>query len=226
MAETNQRLKAILQDARVICLSKYQVLEERLGIDDPDVIKIKQDLDTGFEHFNEPSIWMRTIHFQENEVMTFFLKIDGDDGSDVQRFHDTIHEFFDYLKERTEEPQSKDLELGQTTDFNLQVLDVLRQNQHKIRGRKQFFKNQGTDLDQHANFLKLQQHQDEVQGKYRQALETNAVLSKETDKLIFRNIGEAIQQADELDPFLFIYTTFTAAMKNKLPVPADPPVTP
>lgn len=222
MSTTNQRLKVLLHDAKLICLSKYQVLQTNVGDSDTELVAIKKEMDSCFIRFDNPAIWAQTIVFDEQDVTGFLLDIEGLGNADVDSFSSRIRSFITFLDEDVLKTALVESQNRTPSDFNRQVLDQLLQTQRKIQGRKTFFKNQGTDVDTHPDFIPLEQEQQVAIEAYREALKQNLVASTESDVRIFKIIGESIQMATELVKFFVAYMRFTNTMERKLPAAAEP----
>jgi hypothetical protein len=217
MKTDNERLKVILHDAKLICMSKLQMVQGKFGATHPHVDDINKKMNKAISVFDNPVLWMRPIPFEENDMTNFVVKIDLCDPADLTLFVTEMGNFIKYLEIKVLKDPLANMEASDISDFNLKVLDALLQNQRNIGGRKVFFKNQGIDVDNHPQFIPLRDEQEPILVEYRRVLNKNEVQSTESDVSIFKMIGNAIQQATELTKFFDIYKMFTTAMKRKLP---------
>lgn len=218
----NERFKVILTDAKLICLSKYNLVEAKFGADHADVAAIKTEMDTTTGHFDNPALWLSPIPFDEDAITGFIVKIDQCDPSDLPLFLTELRGFIKYLQNTVLKAPIAAMETTDINDFNLKVLDELLQAQRNVGGRKAYFKNQGTDLDNHPPFVVLQDEQRPILEEYRRVLRTNEVQSTESDVLIFKRIAAAIHQSTILAKFLLVYAMLTSTMKAKLPAEPKP----
>ncbi|HFA51142.1 MAG TPA: hypothetical protein ENJ95_19195 [Bacteroidetes bacterium] len=223
MKTDNERLKVILHDAKLICFSKFHLVQAKFGETNAEVAAIKKEMDGVIGHFDNPALWLSPIPFDEDKLTDFFIKIDGDDPADLPVFLLHMRSFIGYLDEKVLKKPLAEMEATDTSHFNAKVLDALTQVQRNTGGRKVFFKNNGTDVDAHPDFIPLQEEQRPVIAEYRRVLASNEVDAVESDVLIFKRIGEAIQQAVVLAKFFALYKKFTTTMKNKLPAEPAPP---
>lgn len=221
MKTDNERFKVILTDAKLICLSKYNLVEAKFGADNAEVAAIKTEMDATVGHFDNPALWLSPIPFDEDAITGFVVKIDQCDPADLTTFLTDLRSFIKYLQDTVLKAPIAAMESTDITDFNLKVLDELLQAQRNIGGRKAFFKNNGTDLDAHPPFITLQDEQRPVLEEYRRVLKANEVTATESDVLIFKRIAAAIQQSTVLEKFLLVYAMLTSTMKAK--IPAAPP---
>lgn len=217
MTTDNERFKVILHDARLISLSKFQMVEAKFGATNADLIALGKEIDTSVGLFNDPAVWVSPIPFEEDQITTFMIEIDQCDPNDLPNFLKLMRSFLTYLKDKVMKASREERRTNAITDFNLKVLDSLLIAQRNITGRKTFFKNQGVDLDTNSQFVPLQQAQIPVLAAYRSALNNNQVQSTESDVLIFKRIGEGIKQSTVLSKFLSFYGMLTNTMKSKLP---------
>ncbi len=217
MQTDNQRFKILLHDARVICLNKLQMVQAKFGASQADLTALAKEMDTTTGHFNNPVLWMNPIPFEEAEIMDYVLKIDSSDPADLPGFLGLMRQFIAYLEDKVLKAPLESALAITVSDFNLKVLDALLIAQRNIAGRKVFFRNQGTDLDTHADFIPLQQAQTSVLVSYRKALNENTVQSTESDVIIFDRIAEGIKKSDVLTKFFDFYKMLTSTMKSKLP---------
>lgn len=224
MKTDNNRLKIILHDAKLICLSKFQVLKAKYGDTHPEIDAINKQMNKTISSFDNATLWAFQIPFEENDITTLIVKIDLCDTDDLSGFITSIrnlifyleHELLDLSQFITRSIET-DTASSEISDFNLKVLDAISQNQRNIGGRKQYFKNQGIDVDNHPDFIPLSKEHEPVYTEYRKVLTANVVQSTESDVTLFKRIGDAIQQTTELTKFFDIYKLFTEVMKKKLP---------
>lgn len=222
MKTDNERLKVILHDAKLICMSKLQMVQVKFGATHPQVDDINKKMNKAIGFFDNSLLWMRPIPFEENDITEFVMKIDLCDPADLTLFVTEMVNFINYLEVKVLKGPLANMEAFDISDFNLRVLDALLQNQRNIGGRKLFFKNQGIDVDNHPQFIPLRNEQEPIITEYRRVLNENEVQSTESDVSIFKLIGNAIQQTTELTKFFDIYKMFTTAMKKKLPAGSVP----
>ncbi|NUQ25548.1 MAG: hypothetical protein HUU34_16500 [Saprospiraceae bacterium] len=217
MTTDNERFKVILHDARLISLSKFQMVEAKFGATNADLIALGKEIDTSVGLFNDPAVWASPIPFEEDQIAAFMVEIDQCDPGDLPGYLKLMRRFLAYLKDNVLKASSEERKSVSISDFNLKVLDALLTTQRNITGRKMFFKNQGIDLDTNAQFIPMQKAQAEVLSVYRNALNNNTVQSTEMDAVLFKRIGDFIKQATLLPNFLNFYGMFTTSMKNKIP---------
>lgn len=217
MTTDNERFKVILHDARLISLSKFQMVEAKFGATNADLIALGKEIDTSVGLFNDPAVWVSPIPFEEEEITTYLVKIDASDPNDLPQYLKLMRDFLAYLKNKVLKASSDVRKSVSISDFNLKVLDALNVAQRNVVGRKQFFKNKGIDLDAKPQFITLQKAQSETLSAYRSVLNNNQVQSTELDVMLFKRIGEGIKQATQVQPFMNFYGMLTTSMKSKIP---------
>ncbi|MBL7794816.1 MAG: hypothetical protein JNK77_20940 [Saprospiraceae bacterium] len=217
MTTDNERFKVILHDARLISLSKFQMVEAKFGATNADLIALSKEIDTSVGLFNDPAVWVSPIPFEEEEITTYLVKIDASDPNDLPQYLKLMRDFLAYLKNKVLKASSDVRKSVSISDFNLKVLDALNIAQRNVVGRKQFFKNKGIDLDAKPQFITLQKAQSETLSAYRSVLNNNQVQSTELDVMLFKRIGEGIKQATQVQPFMNFYGMLTTSMKSKIP---------
>lgn len=217
MTTDNERFKTILHDARLICLNKLQQVQAQFGKEHTEVAALESEMNAVIGHFDNPALWLNPIPFDEMEITTYITQVDATNPGDLPSFKENVRNFIAYLNDQVLKAPISSMESNNTSDFNLKVLDALTQCQRNIGGRKVFFKNQGTDLDNDPAFQEKQNEQRPAMDRYREALKTNEVQSVESDWIIFNRISEAIRQATVLVQFFAIYDLLTKTIKSKLP---------
>jgi hypothetical protein len=219
MKTDNERLKLIIHDVRLIYLSKLQLVQSVHGISNADIVALSTEMQTAINHFDNPTLWMAPIPFDDDKITSAIVAIDTCPPTDLPKFFEAVRTSIDSLKSEVITLPVAEIVNTLTSDFNLKVLDALQQAQRNIGGRKIFFKrNQGVDLEKDPTFIPMQAEQRPVSTEYRRALTNNEVQSTESDVLIFRRIGDAIQQSTLLGKFFSAYQMLTNSMRSKLPV--------
>ncbi|MEO1258631.1 MAG: hypothetical protein AAFZ15_07530 [Bacteroidota bacterium] len=217
MKTNNERFKVILTNAKLISLSKFKLVKAANGATNPEIAALTKEIDTVLAHFDNPEIWTHPLDFDEAKIAGFVSDIDGVDPKNLTKFASDVRSFITYLDGEVLKVPLANAETTDITDFNAKVLNALSQTQQKIGGRKKFFKNNGIDLDSNPAFQTLSQQQNTALTTYRQALRDNKVSSKQTDVLVFQMLGNSIQVATELAPFLGLFEKLTTTIQGKLP---------
>lgn len=217
MTTDNERFKVILHDARLISLSKFQMVEAKFGATNADLIALGKEIDTSVGLFNDPAVWVSPIPFEEEKITQYMIEIDAADPGDLNKFLKLMRDFMAYLKDEVLKASRIERKSVSVSDFNQKVLNAIRIAHQNIDGRKAFFKNRGIDLSTNPQFITLQKDQQETWATYRNALVNNIVQSKETDVLIFKTIGGSIKQSTQVANFLNYYAKLTETMKKKIP---------
>jgi hypothetical protein len=222
--DNNNRLKVILYNAKLISLSKLQKVQARYGDTHPEIDAVNKQMIKTISSFDNPTLWAYPIPFEENDITTLIVKISLCNPDNLSGFIQDMRNFIFYLEHElldSPQPTTRSIETdtpsAETSDFNVNVLDAILKNKRYIDGRKQHFKNQGIDVDNHPDFIPLRNEHEPVYTEYRRVLKANLVQSDLIDVETFQLIGNAIQQSTLLPKFFYIYKVFTDTMKELLP---------
>ncbi|MBL7827366.1 MAG: hypothetical protein JNJ57_12085 [Saprospiraceae bacterium] len=222
MKTDNERLKVILHNARLVCISKFQMVQSNFGAANADLIGINQKMDDIMGKFNNPSFWATPIPFEETDITQRMLMVDICPPNDLPGFKKGMNDFVDYLDKKILNGAAATGNLETLiSDANLKVLNALTACQRNVAGRKIFFRNQGVDLDKTPDFLNRQQKQTPVMAEYRRVLNENEVQATDSDEIVFKAIADGIKSSTVLVQFYQFYDMLTATMKSKLP-PGNP----
>lgn len=217
MPTNNERLQAILHDARLVYLSKFRMAQNLPSASNSDLNSIAQKMDVLLSYFDNPLYWLHPIPFDEPKLLALIVSIDVCDPADVAQFLASVNAFGDYLEAYVFNSAARETENVRLDALNLLVHDALKQYIRNVGGRRQYFSNQGIDLNQHSEFIVLQESQRKVMREYTEALASGRVKATEEDTRLFDRIASAIRQAEDLDSFLKIYALLTRSMNIKLP---------
>jgi hypothetical protein len=222
MATDNQRLKVLLQDARIICTNKFRAIQAVHGAENTELALIKQRLEAAIKRFDEPALWVRPVLYDESAISVQMIKIDICDISTLQPFSDLtnalVTTFDGFFAAPTALAAPVTASETETNTMNLRVLNELNICQRNVGERKKYFRReQNIELDTHERFVPMQKEQRKVQTTYRQALTDNTVQSTDSDLAVFERISSAIGQSVELENFFAIYEMHTETMLSKLP---------
>ena len=224
METNNERLKLILHDAKLICLSKFQIVQSVHGTSNSELKKLKKEMDTAIQRYDNPTLWLYPIPFDEVATTLHVVQIDSCPTNNLETYAQVVRDFIQFLIKIVADIPVAEASMSETSDFNLKVLNVLTQVQRNVGGRKVYFKNnQNVDLDKDPKFVPMQEEQRPIQTDYRKALTENAVAATESDVLIFNRISENIRQSTVLDKFFMLYQMHTDTMKAKLPADESNP---
>ena len=106
-----------------------------------------------------------------------------------------------------------------TSGMNLQVLDALRLTRQQIGIRLRSFAQAGLDLMQDTEFQTLQARQDPLVVTYREKLKADLIVSKQTDVIIIKRLGDLISATETTDAFKTNYSKLSDFIQTKLPQP-------
>jgi hypothetical protein len=226
MPSDNQRLKVLLQDARIICTNKFRSIQAVHGVENTELAQLKLQLETVIQRFDDPALWANPVPFDESTISIQMLKIDICDTSHIRQFADlastlvsTFEAFFTPPTLLNPLAMSAPISVARTSDMNIRVLNELNICQRNVGERKKFFRReQNLELDSDPRFVPKQKEQRKVQSTYRQALTDNQVLATDSDLAVFERISTTIGQSIDLENFFAIYEMHTETMRSKVPV--------
>ena len=220
--DNEKNFKDILTHARRVSFEKFKDVQKNSGASNPEVLAIKQEMDTVLARFDNPEIWAHPIEFDAAKIMGFVTEIDGDDPSDLTKFAADIRSFIAYLEENVLKNALSKVASEDNSNFNDKVLNALTLTRQSIGRKKKAFKGQGRDLDAVPKFQKMEKEQVTALAAYRIELRNNDNLkSKQTDVDTFLLTDKLIKATTNVIAFLDLFNQFTATVKSKTPTPKN-----
>ena len=219
MANSNAFLQSLVNDAQTICIEKFNLAETALGPGNNTLIILKSDLDRVFTELTKPDIWSNEVDADSEPIVEQIIVLGSADSSRPDGVVQQIQTILQLLENNILKPGLESLNTTPTTSgMNLQVLDALRLTRQQIGIRLRAFAQAGDDLLQDTEFQALQERQDPLVDTYRDKLKANLIVSKQTDVIIIKRLGDLIAGTDTTDAFKTNYGKLSDFIQTKLPV--------
>ena len=198
----NESLQALLNNARLICLVKFESVEPHLGTTNSAIKATESNLQKLFGHFPNPLLWTVPINCDRGKIAQLVLDIDSVDPTDLSKYGRLIQQFLNLLKDDVLKNALNRISQTSASTWNVRMLNALRVTLQEVENRKVFFKN---DLDQDPDFPQMQARQQALVGDFRELLRTNAIESNESRVNNMKQRGTLIKQATPVAMFLKLF---------------------
>ena len=119
MPADNDRLKEIIQDARLICLHKITLLQVQIGSDNPDVQTVQKEQELLFGQFDNADFWIEPIEFDEPSLLELIDQVDLAGPDELDGCFEAIHTLFSSLKEDILSSEESDPDSPVISKFNI-----------------------------------------------------------------------------------------------------------
>ena len=218
MSTSNAFLQSLVADSQTICIEKFNLVKTALGSDNADVRSIKTNMDRIFTALAKPDIWSNEVDADSEPIVEQMIVLGSVDSSHLDGAVKKIQKFLQLLETNMLKPALESLDAPPATSgMNLQVLDALRLTRQQIGIRLRGFAQAGVDLTQDDDFQTMQDRQDPLVDTYRDKLKANLVVSKQTDVIIIKRLGDLIAATDTTVAFKSNYSKLSDFVQTKLP---------
>lgn len=221
MPQANQ-LKSLLERAKNVCTNKHnQVAATLNGTPSSKFIDLGNDSNSLFVLLLQPSFFTTEITtIDTTELKEQITTLDVLDPSQFNEYITLLESFLKYLREDVLVDLKREENNNQIEDWNLKVLDALRMLGRKITGRKRFFNNLGTDLNNDPIY---KQHR--ISRKdYRQKLKNNTIHSVATDEIVLNKFSDDIADLTVLTTFTEMLGKTNTFMDKKRTIEIETPI--
>ena len=225
----NEKLQALLQHARLVCLVKMEAVEKNPGTQDTAIQKLHGDYYQLFGHLHNKRLWENPIDFDSGFIASLVLKVDACDPAEQTEYIEHSQKLLDFLKDDLLEEALERIATTDTSMWNIRMLNALRITLQQEEDRIAFFNEMGEDLDNNPEFQQMSTEQLALVAVFRELLSSNTIESDEAKVNNMKTRGEMIGQTTELPIFFRLYKKLTAFIKAQvegaieLPDPVDPP---
>ncbi len=220
MANSNAFLQSLVKDTQTICTEKFNLAKTALGSNNADIIALKKEMDRIFTALNKPDFWTNTVDADSEPIVEQIIELGSVDSSHLDGVVGKIQKMLRLLETNILNPGLESVDADPATSgMNLQVLDALRLTRQQIGIRLRSFAQAGLDLMQDTEFQTLQARQDPLVVTYREKLKADLIVSKQTDVIIIKRLGDLISATETTDAFKTNYSKLSDFIQTKLPQP-------
>lgn len=218
MANSNAFLQSLVKDSQTICIEKFNLAKTALGANNADIVALQKDTDRIFTALSKPDIWANTVDADSEPIVEQIIVLGSVDSSHLDGVVGKIRKMLELLEANILQPGLESVDAGPATSgMNLQVLDALRLTRQQIGMRLRSFALAGEDLTQDSEFQTLQARQDPLVDGYREKLKADLIVSKQTDVIIIKRLGDLISATETTDAFKTNYSKLSDFIQTKLP---------
>jgi len=201
MATDNIRLKALILEAMDACRVKIDAFAAVLSKDNPGLLALRKDTSAVFEKFKIEGIWANPIPFDEAKLLQQIVLIRTSAGDDFAGFSKLAKELTGYLETEVLKTPLQWLIDASTSDWNLKMLDALRNIRSTITKKKNSMAEAGTDPLQNAAFKAEDELFNEQVEVYRTKLKDNEVETDENKLKTMKDLASLINLSETVADF-------------------------
>ncbi len=212
----NENIKALLFNARLICLAKAQAVEAKLSGPNPEVQVLNTRLHTFFGHLSNPKFWSQPIDADLGKLSQEVLDISSVDPTSVPQYLTAVRKFLQNLEDTVLQSALRLVASTTTETWNLRMLNVLRKIQQTMIERKGFFKNKGEDLNQNSQFQSMETTYRTLVSSYRELLTNNGVSSDQAKVNNMKARGTNLSNAVQSSIYLRLYQKLSDIIKGEV----------
>jgi hypothetical protein len=209
---SNDRLKSILHDIHTLTQVKLEKFRTAEDADADALDQLESEVKTAFEQFTQPEKWAHAIVFDENEVLELFLALEDVEPPDLAGFQTEVTSCIDFVETLFADAAPA---VATQNPWNLKALEALRSIQHKITGRINFFRAQGTDVTQEQEYIDIRAELDPAWEAYRTGLEDDTITADNTDVILLNKFAEAIAASTVIPAFYQLLRKLTRYLEKR-----------
>ena len=186
MPNDNAQLKELVHEAKDACRVKINALIQEVGEDDPGVTGLNASVKKTFDKFRIEGIWLNPIEFDQLQFVQHILAVRILPDGVFDDLKEAIEKLIRFLEEKILKAPLDALAATSTSDWNLKMLEALRQIRSTITRKKNAMAAAGNDPMDDAAFRKQDERFNNQIEVYRTKLKKNEV---ETDENDLRMVG-------------------------------------
>lgn len=220
MSDSNFRLKAIVQDAKLSCHQKLGLLKHQFKDKKKPLADLTVEANAVFRKFDQPKLWESTIHYDELELLQKIIQLSEAPEDDLDAFAVNLSSLLDALRALAKpKTRARSLFGSNATSLNVQMLDALLENRRVIDEKIELFRSTGQDPHDEPGFTDLAAEQKNLVELYQEALENNEVRTKSTDLRLIKDLfGRAFSVINEdtlLSKFIEVYGRYNQEIEKR-----------
>ena len=222
MSDSNFRLKAVVQDAKLTCRQKLSKLKLQFKDEKKHLASLSVDSNAVFRKFDQPKLWENPIEYDELELMQKIIQVSEAPEDDLEVFTQNLNGLLDAFQALAR-PQARSRSLfgSDATSLNVQMMDALLENRRIIDEKIELFRNNEQDPHDEPGFTDLAAQQKNLIEQYQEALENNEVRTKSTDlrliKELFGRAFSAINLDTPIRKFIEVYERYNQEIEKRCP---------
>ena len=222
MSDSNFRLKAVVQDAKLTCRQKLSKLKLQFKDEKKHLDSLSVDSNAVFRKFDQPKLWENPIEYDELELMQKIIQVSEAPEDDLEVFTQNLNGLLDAFQALAR-PQARSRSLfgSDATSLNVQMMDALLENRRIIDEKIELFRNNEQDPHDEPGFTDLAAQQKNLIEQYQEALENNEVRTKSTDlrliKELFGRAFSAINLDTPIRKFIEVYERYNQEIEKRCP---------
>ena len=222
MSDSNFRLKAVVQDAKLTCRQKLSKLKLQFKDEKKHLASLSVDSNAVFRKFDQPKLWENPIEYDELELMQKIIQVSEAPEDDLEVFTQNLNGLLDALQALAR-PRARTRSLfgSDATSLNVQMMDALLENRRIIDEKIELFRNNEQDPHDEPGFTDLAAQQKNLIEQYQEALENNEVRTKSTDlrliKELFGRAFSAINLDTPIRKFIEVYERYNQEIEKRCP---------
>lgn len=217
MPNSNAFLLSLVNDAQTICVEKFNIAKTTSGAGVATLISVGSDMERIFAAVGNPDIWSATIDADSEPIVEQIIVLGSMDGSQPDEVLSKIAQMLQLIEVNILKPGMESTDAEPTTSgMNLQVLDALRLTRQQIGMKLRSFALAGEDLTQNPTFQTMMAQQDTLVKTYREQLKDNKIVSKQTDVIIIKRLGDLISASETTHIFKTNYSKLSDFIQLKL----------
>ena len=222
MSDSNFRLKAVVQDAKLTCRQKLSKLKLQFKDEKKHLASLSVDSNAVFRKFDQPKLWENPIEYDELELMQKIIQVSEAPEDDLEVFTQNLNGLLDAFQALAR-PQARSRSLfgSDATSLNVQMMDALLENRRIIDEKIELFRNNEQDPHDEPGFTDLAAQQKNLIEQYQEALENNEVRTQSTDlrliKELFGRAFSAINLDTPIPKFIEVYERYNQEIEKRCP---------
>ena len=222
MSDSNFRLKAVVQDAKLTCRRKLSKLKLQFKDEKKHLASLSVDSNAVFRKFDQPKLWENPIEYDELELMQKIIQVSEAPEDDLEVFTQNLNGLLDAFQALAR-PQARSRSLfgSDATSLNVQMMDALLENRRIIDEKIELFRNNEQDPHDEPGFTDLAAQQKNLIEQYQEALENNEVRTQSTDlrliKELFGRAFSAINLDTPIRKFIEVYERYNQEIEKRCP---------
>ncbi|MEO0779468.1 MAG: hypothetical protein AAFW73_16400 [Bacteroidota bacterium] len=221
---SNDPLKALLRNARLIWKVKARQLQSDLAEDQAEVQTINEQLTHFFGHLSNPKLWSEPVTYQTSDIAQHILDISAVRSDDVEGYLTATRQFLQIMQDQVLPTALQRVATTPTLPWNLRTIDALNQTTRSIEDRLDTYASQGTDLRQDPAFLALANRQAGLLANYRELLTNNAIESTQSKVNTINRWKATIAPLSDPPLFQRVYAKYNDFLAKQVQQTAATPI--
>ncbi|MCB0557698.1 MAG: hypothetical protein H6573_06065 [Lewinellaceae bacterium] len=222
MSDSNFRLKAVVQDAKLTCRRKLDKLKLQFKEEKKHLASLSVESNAVFRKFDQPKLWENAIAYDELNLIQKTIQLSEAPEDDLEKFTEILNGLLDAFRALARPTaRSRSLFSSEATSLNIQMMDALLENRRIIDEKIELFRSNGLEPHDEPGFTDLAAQQKNLIEQYQEALENNDVRTQSTDlrliKELFGRAFSAIKEDTPILKFIEVYERYNQEIEKRCP---------